>query len=126
RAVLSDPPSSQWFCSIAVTGQKHTVIWAKTNRGQTYTVRFESVNVHTNSAVFSKLLANAQKLYDLGVSKSGIVSGCPRPSHIAEIGKHEYLEYASHLRPYLCSPLLELVVFTLAKRNSDGIKSTLK
>jgi hypothetical protein len=123
--VLLDPPTdgSPWFASVADSGQKHVLPFAKLNYGERWNVRLEDENVHGTSAGFGAVLHVAAILYQAGFNREEIETGAPRPSKLIEAGFEFWKKHNKYINPKRGGGLLRLAVFLLRK---DGIEDVIE
>ncbi len=117
-AILRDPPTTTWICSIADGGKIHVVPHARINHGaDTWCVRYERFNVHSNTAEYIKLAGAMQALLDVGFSKGDIKTE-PSPGRLVRCGIDMWRTYDSLLRRYRGGALFEVALFL--RRRKDG------
>lgn len=76
--LLLDPPDGPWLCTVAVSGQKHTLPYARVNHGPgTWTIRVETAQVTATPARFHRILRAAARLRAAGHSAADITAGAP-------------------------------------------------
>jgi len=121
-SILLEPPpdGSPWFVTIAASGQKHTLPFARLNvsspwRGG-WVVRFESEYIHSSRWEFARLLYHASALFILGCSREEIADGRPSVSTCARAGVSAMRPHIAHLANMRQSPVLRLVSFLLTPK----------
>lgn len=120
-ALLLDPPEGvEWVVTIAVSGQKHVVPFARTNTGRRWTIRFEATDLAATSDELARCLHHAVELKRLGFSSEEITSGQP---HIARLSKHmdAWRRHSGALAFFRAGHLLELALMALTKEHTDEI-----
>jgi hypothetical protein len=118
RALLREPPSCRWICSIADSGQIHTAPFARVNRGERYCVRYERVDVHATAAQYRDADDACRDLMARGYTKLDIL-GEPHPSRLIACGLEAWRLGMRRLAPVRGSALLDLVLFLLRKDDCD-------
>lgn len=106
----------RWSCSIADSGQIHTLPFATVNWGDApWTVRFEREDVRSTSEDFAEILYHAMSLLCAGFIREDVLSLEPHPSKLVKHGIDVWRSHAEPLRRWRRSAHLALAV-TLAKR----------
>jgi hypothetical protein len=109
------PPTGPWVVSIAVSGQKHVVPYARVNHGRdTWTIRYENTDVTANPEQWAAVHAAAATLRRLGVPADDVLTGTPRYLKTAT-DLAAWREHNTTLTPYHGSPLLALALWTITK-----------
>jgi len=118
---LLSPPDGQWFCSLAVSGQIHTLPFARLNCGPgQWCVRLDRDDVMATPQALAQVLHHAASLYAAGFGGDEILSGEPQISRLVKYGIATWRTHAAHLHPYHTeSPLLELALFLCNKDCAD-------
>ncbi len=119
--LLLHPPETDWVCSVALSGQKHVVPYARVNRGRTgWTVRLENTDVSADSDTWATVLAATATLRAAGHSGDDVLAGQPT---LAKIATLEDLEWWRHwsapLTDHTGSPLLTLALWCLTTGGKD-------
>ena len=116
RAVLRDPPAGRWLCSIADSGQIHTVPFAEVNHGAgRYSVRFERTTVWTTPEVYRLIDDTVSELVAAGFSKDDIAAGTPSPYRLTAETIPIWRSAMSRLAAYRGGHLLNLALFLFRK-----------
>jgi hypothetical protein len=119
RALLREPPVGRWVCSIADSGQIHTLPFAPVNVGSgRFGVRFERTTITTTAAEYGELDAAIHRLMRAGFTKTDITDE-PPPHRLVECGAELWMTERRRLAPWLRSSLLELVLFLARKEPRD-------
>lgn len=122
QSVLLDPPRCKWGMSIADGGKIHVLPFAPINAGNSdgWRVRIDDLTVSSSGSEFSAITKHAAILYDLGFSKTDILSGQPQPSSLKKHGVDEWRQHHSCLRPWFRSVQLRLALFFLRREHRNG------
>lgn len=114
-SLLGDPPDGDWLVTVAYSGQKHVIPYATTNHGgEPWTVRVEDHDVTATPDLWRHVHHHAETLRRLGVPEDAVLDG--RPAFIRTPGQlAAWREHSAQLNPYLHSPLLQLVLWTITK-----------
>lgn len=113
--ILLNPPSGEWVVCIAVSGQKHVLPYAVTNRGSgEWSVRMEDTTITATPTQWKTVFGLCLALRRLGVPADDITAG--RPAYITtrdDLDRWRLL--ASLLDPYRTSPLVQLALWCITK-----------
>lgn len=74
---LLNPTDSEWVIAVAVSGQKHVLPYARTNRGRQWTVRMEDTTITADSDQWAHVFGHVLALRRLGVPGDDIKAGTP-------------------------------------------------
>jgi len=124
--LLLDPPDSEWVVSIAISGQKHVVPYAWANRGSTWTVRMEGIDVVSDSVTFARVLFHAASLRSLGFTADEILSGVPSVHRITAEIFPLWTYHADALRRHRGGALLDLALVCITKERIDEYRDAAK
>lgn len=118
--ILADPPDGDWLVSIALSGQKHVLPYARVNRGRgRWTVRCETVDIHATPQEWLHVHTHAVALRRLGVPADDVLTGIPR--YITDRASLDaWRAHDTALTSYLRSPLLQLALWTITKGTLDA------
>lgn len=121
RALLREPPSTgAWVCSIADSGQIHTLPFAPVNGpGARYGVRYERSTIWTSAAEYRQIDDAIRELMTAGFSKDDI-AGTPSPYRLTGATIEVWRRLQPALTPYRGGPLLDLALFLARKDKTDG------
>jgi hypothetical protein len=113
--ILSNPPAGEWVCTVAVSGQKHVVPFARVNTGAArWTVRMEQADVTATPEQWAHVHEHAMALRRLGVPADAIPLREPRfmrtPDLLARWRIHD-----AALAGWHTSPLAQLALWTITK-----------
>jgi len=121
RALLLDPPVGRWICSIADSGQIHTLPYAPVNHGRVrYGVRYERSTIWTTTAEYARLDAIVRELMAAGFNK-GDIADEPTPGRLLACGVDLWMRHRAALRPHRGGALLTLVLFLSRKDKTDDV-----
>lgn len=112
--LLLDPPDSSWLVSVAESGQKHVLPYARVNAGDSGVVRFETLDVPYTQADWTHVFGHALALRRLGVPAADVLAGTPRYLKTRD----QLTAWRSHsqkLGPWGNSPLLRLALWAITK-----------
>jgi hypothetical protein len=119
RAILMAPPAGRWVCSVADSGQIHTLPFAPVNDGAgRYGVRFERATIWTTPAEYRRIDAAIRELQAAGFSKEDI-AGRPSPYRLTSETIAIWRRLEPTLAPYRGGPLLDLALFLTRKDKPD-------
>lgn len=112
---LLDPPSGEWVVCVAVSGQKHVLPYARTNRGAgQWQVRMEDTTITAKPDQWAHVFFHTLALRRLGVPAEAITTGTP--AHIKTPAALEaWRHHAQALDPYRTSPLAQLALWCITK-----------
>lgn len=115
--VLLDPPPGPWVCTVAVSGQKHTLPYTRVNHGRdSWCVRMETAHVTSSPAAFRTILAAAARLRAAGHRAEDITAGTPTHAAIKTTANlTAWRTLAEMLAGYECSGALALALWCLTK-----------
>jgi hypothetical protein len=115
--MLSRPPPGEWVVSVATSGQKHVVPYARVNRGRgVWTVRLENTNVTSDPDEWSTVLTHAASLRAAGHHPDAVLTGDPSMAAIRTAGDLAWWRsHAGPLARYRHAPLLTLALWCLTK-----------
>lgn len=112
---LLDPPVGEWVVCIAVSGQKHVLPYATTNRGAgEWTVRMEDTAITATPDQWGTVFYTVLALRRLGIPAEAIKTGTPTYIKDAQ-ALREWRELSTHLAPYQTSPLVDLALWCITK-----------
>ena len=115
RSLLRSPPAGRWLCSIADSGQIHTLPFATVNRGAgRYAVRFERVTVYATPEQYRTIDDSISRLMAAGFSKQDIADQ-PFPSRLLKCGVDLWRAEQQVLCPFRGAPLFDLALFLARK-----------
>lgn len=117
-SLLSNPPKNHsYFCSIALTGQKHVIPFTKINHSSDYwTIRTDSYDITSSVAVFNDIFNKCQHLLQLNFSKIDIETGTPYSSKLKDKQKREiWKSYEFDLVKWRGSNFLKLILWLVRK-----------
>jgi hypothetical protein len=118
RALLREPPTGRWVCSIADSGQIHTAPFAPVNVGRgRYGVRYERTTIYTTAAQYAELDDAIARLMAAGYTKQDIADQ-PFPSRLTACGLDLWRREQRVIGPHRGSGLLDLVLF-LARKDKE-------
>lgn len=112
--LLLDPPDSSWLVSVAESGQKHVLPYARVNAGDSGVVRFETLDVPYTQADWSHVFGHALAVRRLWVPAADVLAGTPRYLKTRD----QLTAWRSHsqkLGPWENAPLLRLALWTITK-----------
>lgn len=115
--VLLDPPEGEWAVTVAVSGQKHTLPYTRTNRGAgQWTVRMETADVTADPARWRRVLRAAARLRAAGHGADAVRDAVP---DLRAVKTRADLDAARPhldvLAPCARSPLLDLALWCLTR-----------
>src|SRR5699024_3889453 len=112
--ILLNPPACDWFCSIATSGQIHTLRLAEVNRSDQWAVRFERTTVNSSSSEFARALYHTGVLRSHSYRDSEILDGSP--SSVAYFkNPHIWHEHAPEVHDLTQSVLMEMALWCHTK-----------
>lgn len=116
-ALLLDPPDSEWLCTVAVSGQKHTLPYTRVNRGGgAWTMRMETAHVTATPAAFRTVLRSAAVLRAAGHRAEDIKDAAPTAGGVKTAADLEaWRVEAAHLAGLERSGALDLALWCLTK-----------
>lgn len=112
--LLLNPPTTEWMISLAVSGQKHVIPYAHVNTGPTGVIRMEAVDVGYTQQTFTYVFTHALALRRLGIPAEPVLQGIPKYLKTREQLDAWHIHNTA-LKPYLGSPLLQLILWVLTK-----------
>lgn len=117
-ALLADPPDGPWLVSIAETGQKHHLPYARINHGQArWTIRMDAIDITATPAQFRHVLGNTVALRTAGFTAAEIEQLAPQVHKLTAGNLPIWRHHAQQLAPYKGSALLHLTNFVLNKEH---------
>lgn len=120
RAILLVPPVGRWICSVADSGQIHTLPFAPVNDGASrYGVRFERATIWTTPAEYRRIDDAIRELLAAGFSKEDIARR-PAPYRLTGATIEIWRRIDPTLAPYRGGPLLDLALFLTRKDKTDA------
>lgn len=109
--ILLAPPSGQWLCAVADSGQIHILPWSIVNDGsEVWTVRFERLAITSTPAEFAGVLYDVCTLLAAGYIRDDIETLRPHPSKLVKYGIAIWRAHASPLEKWRRSGLLALAI----------------
>lgn len=112
--LLANPPDSEWVLSVAVSGQKHVLPYARVNRGRAWTVRMETTDITATTDQWARVHAAAVGLRRLGVPADAIPAREPRFIKTrAQLA--QWADLDCQLMGWHQSPLLQLALWCITK-----------
>lgn len=114
---LLSPPPGQWLVSVATSGQKHVLPYARVNRGGgPFTVRMETADVTADPGTWRTVLTAAARLRAAGHGAELVREGHP-DARAVKTGPDlaAWRATAGPLLPFLRSPVLDLALWCLTK-----------
>ncbi|WP_017602216.1 hypothetical protein [Nocardiopsis lucentensis] len=122
---LADPPPGEWAVCIAESGQKHTLPYARINRGAgRWRVRMDALDIDATPQDFQQVFAHVVALRAAGHSADAIEHLAPSFTALktaADIAAWRH--HARQLEPWRSSPLLHLAVFLPNKEHLDEYRT---
>ncbi|WP_151530554.1 MULTISPECIES: hypothetical protein [Corynebacterium] len=113
--ILASPPEGEWVVCIAVSGQKHVLPYATTNRGRgPWAVRMEDTTITSTPEQWSTVLHTVLALRRLGVPADAIKTGEPAYIKTAE-QLQQWQKLSTRLAPYAKSPITDLALWCITK-----------
>lgn len=117
--MLTEPPAGPWVVSIATSGQKHVLPFARVNHGSSrWTIRMESTSIGGTPEEFSRIIRHVACLRAAKHPPDSVLTLTPRPMKSAAQFA-EWREHAEPLMSYRGSPTLELALWCLTKETID-------
>ncbi|WP_239382606.1 MULTISPECIES: hypothetical protein [unclassified Frankia] len=125
-ATLADPPAGPWLASVAESGQKHHVPYARINHGGgRWTVRMDQVDIVSTPDRFRNAFARVVALRQAGFTSAEIENGAPSVVHLSAPGGIDlWRARGERLAALRRSPLLHLACFLPNKEHMDEYAST--
>lgn len=117
-ATLADPPDGPWLVSVAESGQKHHVPYARPNHGGAqWTVRMDALDVTATPTEFRTVLGHVLHLRNARFSAEEIEAVTPRmlTADTLPVWQH----HGEALLPWRRSALLHLTCFLPNKEHID-------
>lgn len=112
--ILSNPPGGPWVASVALSGQKHVLPYARVNHGRTWVVRVEDTQVSATSDEWMAVHEAAVELRRMGIPADAVREG--RPAFIKTADQLTlWRDIESRLAGWHRSPLLDLALWTITK-----------
>jgi len=119
RQWLINPPEPPFTIAISVSGQKHILPFAQeAHDRERFPIRFELTSLEVNRQEFTRLLANFEMLYDMGLTKAEILKGNYSVSRVAAIPYADFLKREEEIAQYRGTDLLELAAFVAQKEGA--------
>lgn len=114
--ILAHPPEGEWVVTVALSGQKHVLPYARTNHGAgRWAIRMEDTTVTATPDEWSHVHTHVLALRRLGQSDASIKAGLP-----AFIKTGTQLEQVMHhlaeIRPWAAAPITDLALWTITKK----------
>lgn len=112
---LMHPPAGEWVVCIAVSGQKHVLPYAATNRGGgEWVVRMEDTTITATPDQWSTVFHTVLALRRLGVPAESIKAG--RPDYIKTRDQlTQWAQLHQQLTPYQSAPIVDLALWCITK-----------
>ncbi len=125
-ATLAEPPVGPWLVSVAESGQKHHVPYARINHGAgDWVVRMDQADIISSPTLFRLVFTRVVRLRLAGFTAAEIEAGEPSVVHLsAPDGLETWRRYGEPLWPYRNSPLLHLACFLPTKGHLDEYART--
>ena len=125
-STLCDPPDGPWLVSVAESGQKHHVPYARVNHGAgRWAVRMDQADVVSTPAEFRAAFAHVVALRRAGFTTGEVENGAPSAVHLSVPGALDlWRAYGEPLAPLRRSPLLHLACFLPNKEFLDEYART--
>lgn len=109
--ILAAPPPGEWVCAVAVSGQKHVLPYAATNRGSgRWRVRMEDTTIGSTPAEFRRVFGLVVALRRLGVPADAIKTGTPANIK-TPAALEKWRQLSGELSPWASSPLTDLALW---------------
>src|SRR5690606_5710493 len=118
---LLDPPAGAWFCSLAESGQIHTLPFARVQTGRDrWTVRMDRDDISATVAEFRHAIHHVASLYAATFTQDEIREATPRAHTLLRVGKDRggvraaVALFDRHARPLARiagGPLVDLCLF---------------
>lgn len=113
--ILAHPPAGEWVVAVAVSGQKHVLPYATTNRGGgAWTIRMEDTTITSTPEEWAHVLGHVLALRRLGIPADNIKAGTPAyiktPEQLAT-----WREHSTALAPHAGSPITDLALWCATK-----------
>ncbi|HEY9474599.1 MAG TPA: hypothetical protein VIS06_12210 [Mycobacteriales bacterium] len=117
--LLADPPDADWVVSVAESGQKHHLPYARINHGTgQWTVRMDAVDVTATPGQFRTVLGHVLRLRAVKFS-AGAIETLDPGNGLTAATLPVWRAHAEPLAPWRGSPLLHLTCFVIKKEHMD-------
>lgn len=114
--LLASPPESDWLLSVAVSGQKHTLPYARPNHGRgRWTVRMETINVTATPQEWTTVHSAVLGLRRLGVHPDLIPTRTPGFAVKSRDQLSQWRDLDARLAGWHTHPLVQLALWTITK-----------
>lgn len=126
--LLLTPPPGEWAVSVATSGQKHVLPYARVNRGGgLWTVRLENTDITSTPTQWRTVLGHTAALRAAGHGAEQVRDGSPDVRAVkTPADLQTWRALAVGLLPYLRSPLLDLALWCCTKTTTDRYAQLLK
>lgn len=112
---LMAPPAGEWVVAVAVSGQKHVLPYATTNRGSgVWTIRMEDTTITSTPDQWAHVLGHVLALRRLGIPADNIKDGTPAYIKTRE-QLTEWQKHATALAPHCGAPITDLALWCATK-----------
>ena len=119
-AMLADPPDGPWLVSVAESGQKHPLPYARINHGTAlWTVRMDAVDVTATPGMWRHVFGHVVALRTAGYTAAEIEQLAPPVHKLTAEGMPVWRHHAGHLTPHRGSALIHLATFLINKEHLD-------
>lgn len=119
-ALLADPPDGPWLVSIAESGQKHHLPYARINHGRgRWTVRMDAVDVTATPDQFRHVFGHVVALRKAGYTAAEIEQLSPPVHKLTGDGLATWRHHSMALVPYKGGALVHLATFLINKEHLD-------
>lgn len=116
RAIILNPPKTEWLGVIADTGQKHIIFRSKVSTGRTACiVQFEEQSISYEPISLKSLYEKIQALYDMGFSKEEIGSGKYLRMKLAKVSLQDWRLHERAIAEMRDSKIFMLALFLVQK-----------
>lgn len=120
---LLNPPQGEWVVCIAVSGQKHVLPYARTNRGNSpWCVRMEDTTIRSDASLWRFVFTTVLALRRLGVPADAIKTSSPAYiKNTQDLQRWKTL--ADPLIPYANAPITDLALWCITKPIMEDINA---
>lgn len=119
-ATLADPPGGPWLLSVAESGQKHHVPYARINHGGgRWTVRMDALDITATPAEFAHVIGHVLRLREAGFTATEIEHLAPTPVRLDSERLPVWRHHAEQITGWAGSPLIHLAIFLPNKEHMD-------
>jgi hypothetical protein len=120
---ITTPPASVWACSIAVSGQKHLLPYARINPpgAARILIRFEACDIETTPAEIGALIGACAALRLAGHSPDSIHTVTPTVPALTREGLAAWRQHAPTVSPHAHSPLLGMALHLTTKETLHAL-----